>query len=289
MRYNGLNNMFFSLCKINDNHSFTSSSHTKKTKSYNYSKHHKNTLIDNKALSLFKMDDHEKVIGLIQKMKRIYDSLPSGKITKETDRKIHKHFIDIALYANNKCDDRITRRVYLSKEKEVSIKVVYFINNVAVHNNTIEIPQTVNGGYDFSHLSLKGIVIKDEDLSNSNFAGCRLQNAIFQDCNMYKTNFYYAIMEKILFDDCILDDSNFAQIKMADGTLNACSAMHVQFYNAAMNRANIKNTFLDYSNFYMAYMAEVNLYKVIAPYVNLFKADLSFSKLDLINFEHADL
>ncbi|HBE5696953.1 TPA: pentapeptide repeat-containing protein, partial [Escherichia coli] len=55
MRYNGLNNMFFSLCKINDNHSFTSSSHTKKTKSYNYSKHHKNTLIDNKALSLFKM------------------------------------------------------------------------------------------------------------------------------------------------------------------------------------------------------------------------------------------
>ncbi|EIU0231382.1 pentapeptide repeat-containing protein, partial [Escherichia coli] len=56
MRYNGLNNMFFSLCQINDNHSFTSSSHTKKTKSYNYSKHHKNTLIDNKALSLFKMD-----------------------------------------------------------------------------------------------------------------------------------------------------------------------------------------------------------------------------------------
>ncbi|MGL9557420.1 hypothetical protein Q7I67_13835, partial [Escherichia coli] len=23
MRYNGLNNMFFSLCQINDNHSFT--------------------------------------------------------------------------------------------------------------------------------------------------------------------------------------------------------------------------------------------------------------------------
>ncbi|GDU63412.1 hypothetical protein BvCmsSIP006_00382 [Escherichia coli] len=41
----------------------------------------------------------------------------------------------------------------------------------------------------FSHLSLKGIVIKDEDLSNSNFAGCRLQNSIFQDCNMYRTNF----------------------------------------------------------------------------------------------------
>ncbi len=95
-------------------------------------------------------------------------------------------------------------------------------------------------------------------------------------------------MEKILFDNCILDDSYFAHVKMTDGTLNACSAMHFQFYNAAMNRANIKNTFLDYSNFYMAYMAEVNLYKVIAPYVNLFKADLSFSKLDLINFEHAD-
>ena len=79
MRYNGLNNMFFPLCQINDNHSLTSSSHTKKTKSDNYSKHHKNTLIDNKALSLFKMDDHEKVIGLIQKMKRIYDSLPSEK------------------------------------------------------------------------------------------------------------------------------------------------------------------------------------------------------------------
>ncbi|EET2497982.1 pentapeptide repeat-containing protein, partial [Escherichia coli] len=61
MRYNGLNNMFFPLCLINDNHSVTSPSHTKKTKSDNYSKHHKNTLIDNKALSLFKMDDHEKV------------------------------------------------------------------------------------------------------------------------------------------------------------------------------------------------------------------------------------
>lgn len=96
MCYNGLNNMFFPLCQINDNHSVTSPSHTKKTKSDNYRKHHKSTLIDNKALSLFKMDDHEKVIGLIQKMKRIYDSLPSGKITKETDRKIHKYFIDIA-------------------------------------------------------------------------------------------------------------------------------------------------------------------------------------------------
>ena len=89
MRYNGLNNMFFPLCQINDNHSVTSSSHTKKTKSDNYSKHHKNTLIDNKALSLFKMDDHEKVIGLIQKMFRIFDSLPSVKITKETDRKLN--------------------------------------------------------------------------------------------------------------------------------------------------------------------------------------------------------
>ena len=54
MCYNGLNNMFFPLCQINDNHSVTSPSHTKKTKSDNYSKHHKNTLIDNKALSLFK-------------------------------------------------------------------------------------------------------------------------------------------------------------------------------------------------------------------------------------------
>ncbi len=54
MRYNGLNNMFFPLCLINDNHSVTSLSHTKKTKSDNYSKHHKNTLIDNKALSLSK-------------------------------------------------------------------------------------------------------------------------------------------------------------------------------------------------------------------------------------------
>lgn len=112
MCYNGLNNMFFPLCQINNNHSVTSPSHTKKTKSDNYRKHHKNTLIDNKALSLFKIDDHEKVIGLIQKMKRFYDSLPSGKITKETDRKIHKYFIDIASHANNKCDDRITRRVY---------------------------------------------------------------------------------------------------------------------------------------------------------------------------------
>ncbi len=68
MCYNGLNNMFFPLCQINDNHSVTSPSHTKKTKSDNYRKHHKSTLIDNKALSLFKMDDHEKVIGLIQKM-----------------------------------------------------------------------------------------------------------------------------------------------------------------------------------------------------------------------------
>ncbi|MGO0210741.1 hypothetical protein, partial [Escherichia coli] len=39
MRYNGLNNMFFPLCLINDNHSVTSPSHTKKTKSDNYSKH----------------------------------------------------------------------------------------------------------------------------------------------------------------------------------------------------------------------------------------------------------
>ncbi|MCV4633548.1 pentapeptide repeat-containing protein, partial [Escherichia coli] len=44
-----------------------------------------------------------------------------------------------------------------------------------------------------------------------------------------------------------------------------------------------------YSNFYMSSMAEANLYKVIAPHVNLFRADLSFSKLDLINFENADL
>ncbi len=41
MCYNGLNNMFFPLCQINDNHSVTSPSHTKKTKSDNYRKHHK--------------------------------------------------------------------------------------------------------------------------------------------------------------------------------------------------------------------------------------------------------
>ncbi|EHB7760843.1 pentapeptide repeat-containing protein, partial [Escherichia coli] len=55
MCYNGLNNMFFPLCQINNNHSVTSPSNTKKTKSDNYRKHHKNTLIDNKALSLFKI------------------------------------------------------------------------------------------------------------------------------------------------------------------------------------------------------------------------------------------
>ncbi|VCY61607.1 hypothetical protein BANRA_00027 [Escherichia coli] len=60
MRYNGLNNMFFSLCQINDNHSFTSSSHTKKTKSYNYSKHHKNTLIDNKAMKSDRFDSENE-------------------------------------------------------------------------------------------------------------------------------------------------------------------------------------------------------------------------------------
>ncbi|EFI5452296.1 hypothetical protein GY505_004257 [Escherichia coli] len=31
--------------------------------------------------------------------------------------------------------------------------------------------------------------MKDEDLSNSNFAGCRLQNAIFQDCICIKRIF----------------------------------------------------------------------------------------------------
>lgn len=45
MRYNGLNNMFFPLCQINDNHSVTSSSHTKKTKSDNYSGNGANLLI----------------------------------------------------------------------------------------------------------------------------------------------------------------------------------------------------------------------------------------------------
>ncbi|MFV2429094.1 hypothetical protein ACNITQ_26935, partial [Escherichia coli] len=62
-RSNGLNNMFFPLGQMTDNHSVTSSSHTKKTKSDTYSKHHKNTLIDNKSLSLFNMVDHETVIG----------------------------------------------------------------------------------------------------------------------------------------------------------------------------------------------------------------------------------
>ena len=91
MRYNGLNNMFFPLCQINDNHSVTSPSHTKKTKSDNYSKYHKNTLIDNKALSLFKKDDHEKVIGLIQKMKRyqfLFEELVKRDFKKKYKRTV---------------------------------------------------------------------------------------------------------------------------------------------------------------------------------------------------------
>lgn len=126
MCYNSLNNMFFPLCQINNNHSVTSPSHTKKTKSNNYKKHHKSTLINNKALSLFKINNHKKVISLIQKIKKIYNSLPSKKITKKTNKKIHKHFINIALYANNKCNNKITKKVYLSKKKKVSIKVVYY-------------------------------------------------------------------------------------------------------------------------------------------------------------------
>ncbi len=45
MCYNGLNNMFFPLCQINDNHSVTSPSHTKKTKSDNYRGNDSNLLI----------------------------------------------------------------------------------------------------------------------------------------------------------------------------------------------------------------------------------------------------
>ncbi len=118
MCYNGLNNMFFPLCQINDNHSVTSPSHTKKTKSDNYRKHHKSTLIDNKALSLFKMDDHEKVIGLIQKMKRIYDSLPSGKITKETDRKIHKLSLIHISEPTRPYSKHLVCRLLLEKKKQ---------------------------------------------------------------------------------------------------------------------------------------------------------------------------
>ncbi|MCL8360521.1 pentapeptide repeat-containing protein, partial [Escherichia coli] len=72
MCYNGLNNMSFPLCQINDNHSVTSPSHTKKTKSDNYRTHHTSTLIDNKALSLVTMDDHDTVLGLIQILQRLY-------------------------------------------------------------------------------------------------------------------------------------------------------------------------------------------------------------------------
>ncbi len=53
MCYNGLNNMFFPLCQINDNHSVTSPSHTKKTKSDNYRKHHKSTGNDSNLLIVF--------------------------------------------------------------------------------------------------------------------------------------------------------------------------------------------------------------------------------------------
>lgn len=67
----------------------------------------------------------------------------------------------------------------LVKKRKYLLRWYIIINNVAIYNNTIEILQTVNGGYDFLHFSLKGIVIKDEDLFNLNFAGCRLQNAIF--------------------------------------------------------------------------------------------------------------
>ena len=78
MCYNGLNNMFFPLCQINNNHSVTSPSHTKKTKSDNYRKHHKNTLIDNKALSLFKIDDHEKAESILDKLSQLCDLFDMG-------------------------------------------------------------------------------------------------------------------------------------------------------------------------------------------------------------------
>lgn len=65
MRYNGLNNMFFFFCLINDNYFVISLLYIKKIKLDNYSKYYKNTLIDNKVFFFFKMDDYEKVIGLI--------------------------------------------------------------------------------------------------------------------------------------------------------------------------------------------------------------------------------
>ncbi|GCT61680.1 hypothetical protein HmCmsJML001_01086 [Escherichia coli] len=83
MRYNGLNNMFFPLCQINDNHSLTSSSHTKKTKSDNYRKHHKNTLIDKKALSLSKMEYPKNEKSLKSKRKKNYITLTIRKNQKE--------------------------------------------------------------------------------------------------------------------------------------------------------------------------------------------------------------
>lgn len=43
----------------------------------------------------------------------------------------------------------------LVKKRKYPLRWYIIINNVAIHNNTIEIPQTVNGGYDFHTLAWK--------------------------------------------------------------------------------------------------------------------------------------
>ncbi len=60
MRYNGLNNMFFLFARLTIT-TLSQVHHIQRKQNHIITANIiKNTLIDNKALSLFKMDDHEK-------------------------------------------------------------------------------------------------------------------------------------------------------------------------------------------------------------------------------------
>jgi uncharacterized protein YjbI with pentapeptide repeats len=116
---------------------------------------------------------------------------------------------------------------------------------------------------------LKDGTMNHVNLENANLANAPLDDAVLENCYLFKANLHGAMLRYANLTDVYMRESDLSSAQVWSSTMN-----HVN-----LNGANLSKIELGFA--WLHYVQMMN--------TNLFEADLRFTKLDSVRFEGADL
>lgn len=128
------------------------------------------------------------------------------------------------------------------------------IFSIFKHGGVLSVDQTPFGraendlidfrGYDANQILVRDVVLKDIDLSYSNFSNSWMEASRFENCLFEKTDFSGASDHGNIFEHCVFVDCNFRTSAIGyEGTqFNICTFNKCNFQRSVFTRAEFVNT-----------------------------------------------